>query len=434
MSPSGEVSFRFLLLAVFGPEPPDDRGSRGEPQKESNNMQQQFFPDLGVSRPVTDVLARRGITDPFPIQAMVLADGMAGHDVLAKSRTGSGKTLVFALTIVERMKNDGPTPGAVVLVPTRELAVQVADEFADIARVKGLRVATAYGGVGIGEQARRAARAHVLVATPGRLEDLANRKLVKLDAVRILVLDEADRMLDMGFQPQVDRIVRRLPSKRQTMLFSATLDERVAGLARAYTREPRRHEVEAPRLTVDEAEHRFVSVTQHGKVQALVNLLEKESGTALVFVRTKRGADRLVTKLRTHGVEAAAMHGDMRQSARQQALNRFESGKVKTLVATDVAARGLDLEAISHVINFDPPEDHTGYVHRVGRTARAGRTGTGITFVLPDQQNEVSRVAAQLKLQNEFTAEGMTIAPPRLVYASRRGRRSMLAGRSGRRF
>src|SRR5438094_4244196 len=203
ISPSREVSFRFLLLAVFGLNPPDDRRPRDEPQKESN-MQQQSFPDLGVSRPVMDALAERGITEPFPIQAMVLADGMAGHDVLAKSRTGSGKTLAFALAIVERLKAGGKVPGAVILVPTRELAVQVAEEFADIARVKNLRVATAYGGVGIPEQAKRAARAHVLVATPGRLEDIANRKLVQLDGVRILILDEADRMLDMGFQPQVD--------------------------------------------------------------------------------------------------------------------------------------------------------------------------------------------------------------------------------------
>jgi superfamily II DNA/RNA helicase len=397
-------------------------------------MTEQSFSDLGVSRAVSEALANRGVRHPFPIQTMVIADGLAGGDVLGKSRTGSGKTLAFALAIVERIPPDAPAPAALVLVPTRELAVQVAGEFRDIARVKGLRVATAYGGVGINEQAKRAARAHVLVATPGRLEDLANRKLVKLDAVRVLVLDEADRMLDMGFQPQVDRIVRRLPTNRQTMLFSATLDGGVARLARAYTMEPRRHEVEAPRLTVDEAEHRFVSVTQHGKVQALVDLLERESGTALVFVRTKRGADRLVAKLRVHGVDAAAMHGDMRQSARQQVLKRFETGSVRTLVATDVAARGLDLEGISHVINFDPPEDHTGYVHRVGRTARAGRTGTGVTFVLPDQQRDVSRLAVQLDLHDEFTADGMKIAPPRLVYASRKGRRSLLAGRSGRRF
>jgi superfamily II DNA/RNA helicase len=397
-------------------------------------MQQQSFPELGVSRRVTDALAKRGISEPFPIQGLVLADAMAGHDVLGKSRTGSGKTLAFALAIVERVPADGPTPAAVVLVPTRELAVQVAEEFRDIARAKGLRVATAYGGVGLTDQARRAARAHVLVATPGRLEDLANRRLVKLDGTQILVLDEADRMLDMGFQPQVDRIVRRLPAKRQTLLFSATLDDRVAGLARAYTREARRHEVTAPRLTVDEAEHRFVSVTEHSKLQALVDLLTKEPSTALVFVRTKRGVDRLVTKLRALGVDAAGMHGDMRQSARQHALMRFESGKVGTLVATDVAARGLDLNGISHVINFDPPRDHTEYVHRVGRTARAGRTGTGVTLVLPDQQSDMSRVAAQLDLHSEFTADGMTIAPPRLVYASRRGRRSQLAGRSGRRF
>jgi superfamily II DNA/RNA helicase len=397
-------------------------------------MPQRSFPDLGVSRRVTDALAKRGISKPFPIQALVLADAMAGRDVLGKSRTGSGKTLAFALAIVERVRPSEPTPSAVVLVPTRELAVQVADEFGDIAKAKGLRVATVFGGVGLGDQARRAARAHVLVATPGRLEDIANRRLVKLDGVRIIVLDEADRMLDMGFQPQVDRIIRRLPAIRQTMLFSATLDGRVAGLARAYTRDPRRHEVEAPRLTVDEAEHRFVSVTPRGKVQALVDLLTKEPGTALVFVRTKRGADRLVTKLRAHQVDAVALHGDMRQGARQQALSRFESGKVRTLVATDVAARGLDVDGISHVINFDPPQDHTGYVHRVGRTARAGRAGTGVTLVLPDQQSDVSRLAAQLDLHDEFTADGMTIAPPRLVYASRKGRHSLLAGRSGRRF
>jgi superfamily II DNA/RNA helicase len=397
-------------------------------------MTKQSFPDLGVSRAVSETIAKRGIRHPFPIQAMVLVDGLAGHDILAKSRTGSGKTLAFALAIVERVRSDAPVPAALILVPTRELAVQVAGEFQDIARVKGLRVATAYGGVGMNEQAKRAARAHVLVATPGRLEDLANRRLVKLDRVRILVLDEADRMLDMGFQPQVDLIVRRLPTERQTMLFSATLDEGVGRIARAYTRAPRRHEVEAPRLTVDEAEHRFLSVTEDGKVKALADLLKEESGRALVFVRTKRGADRLVRKLRTHAVEADAMHGDMRQSARQHALKRFESGKVRTLVATDVAARGLDLDGISHVINFDPPEDHTGYVHRVGRTARAGRTGTGVTFVLPGQQNDVSRLAAQLELHEEFTADGMTISAPRLVYASRKGRRSLLAGRSGRRF
>jgi superfamily II DNA/RNA helicase len=218
------------------------------------------------------------------------------------------------------------------------------------------------------------------------------------------------------------------------MFFSATLEGTAGRLARAYTNDPRHHEIESPRQTVDEATHRFVSVSVEGKVKALVDLVAAEPGSTLVFVRTKRGADRLVRKLKTHGVRAEAMHGDMGQNARQDALRMFETGKVAMLVATDVAARGLDLDGVTHVVNFDPPEDHTGYVHRVGRTARAGKTGIGVTFVTPEQRSDVSRMAAQLKLHDEFTADGMEMSPPRLVYASRRGRRSLLAGRSGRRF
>jgi superfamily II DNA/RNA helicase len=392
------------------------------------------FDDLGVSTPVVEALKKRGILAPFPIQSLVIEDAMNGLDVLAKSRTGSGKTLAFAIPLAERIDPSTAQPSALVLVPTRELASQVAEESAAVARAKGLRVATAYGGVGLADQARRASNAHIVIATPGRLEDLAQRRMLKLDGIRILVLDEADRMLDMGFQPQVDRIVRRITKDRQTMFFSATLDGAAGALARAYTRDARRHEVESPRQTVDEVEHRFIAVAEHEKVKALADLLSREEGTALVFVRTKRGADRLVYKLAQQGVKAAAMHGDLRQSQREQALARFESGKVRTLVATDVAARGLDVEHISQVINFDPPQDHTDYVHRVGRTARAGRTGTGVTFVMPDQQGDVGRIAARLKLGEEFTAHGMEMAPPRLVYASRKGRRSQLAGRRGRRF
>ena len=217
------------------------------------------------------------------------------------------------------------------------------------------------------------------------------------------------------------------------MFFSATLDGRVGELASAYTNSPSRIEGELSSAQPAEIEHHFVSVTNDTKVETLVEHIRGSEST-LVFVRTKRGADRLVQKLARHGVTAAAMHGDMSQGARERALAQFESGKVATLVATDVAARGLDLDGITHVINFDPPEDHTGYVHRVGRTARAGRSGTGVTFVLPDQRGDVSRIAAQLKLHDEFEAEGMKVAPPRLVYASKRGRKSQLAGRSGRRF
>jgi ATP-dependent RNA helicase RhlE len=379
------------------------------------------FTDLGASLPVARALARRGINAPFPIQSLVIPDALAGRDVLARSRTGSGKTLAFAVPIAERTLADSKKPSVLVLVPTRELAVQVVEEFGDVARARDLRVAAVYGGVGIPAQSRAAARAHVLVATPGRMEDLANRGLVSLAGIRILVLDEADRMLDMGFQPQVDTLVRRIPARRQTMFFSATLDGQIGRLAQAYTTDPVLHQVEAPRQTVDEAHHRFIPVTVHDRVDRLVQLLRKEPGRHLIFVRTKRGADRLARRLKDHGIRAGAMHGDLSQGIRERTLSRFDEGRLDTLVATDVAARGLDLDDITHVINYDAPADDKSYVHRVGRTARAGRTGIGITFVLPEDRGDVSRMASRLRLEDEFTAEGMTVAPPRIVFQSRRG-------------
>jgi len=387
-------------------------------------MNTQSFSDLGVAEPVINALARRSIETPFSIQSLVLPSALAGNDVLARSPTGSGKTLAFAIPIAQRLDAADAKPSALVLVPTRELATQVADELAHVGRARGVRVAAVYGGTSVSAQAKAAKSAHVLVATPGRLEDLANRRLVKLDGIRILVLDEADRMLDMGFQPQVDTIVRRLPRKRQTMFFSATLDGEVAELARAYTHNPSRFDAQLPtHFEQGETDHRFVGVTAETKVETLVEMLGHDEGLTLVFVRTKRGAERLVQKLARHDVKAVAMHGDMNQRARERALERFEAGKVSTLVATDVAARGLDLDDITHVINFDPPADHTGYTHRVGRTARAGRDGTGITLVLPEQQSEVSHVARRVGEHEQFERQGMRVAPSRLVYSGR-GRRS----------
>jgi len=384
---------------------------------------QQSFTDLGVSARIVRNLAERDIHEPFPIQARVLRDALAGRDILAKAPTGSGKTLSFAIPIVERVHPGESKPAAVVLVPTRELASQVAGELEALAGPGGPRVASVYGGVPLHAQAKRARAAHVLVATPGRLNDLLERKAVSLDDVRILVLDEADRMLDMGFKPQVDRIVRRLPAARQTLFFSATLDDRVGELARAYTSDAVRCEAaHAPARDDGLVEHRFVSVSADSKVETLAELLRGERGLALVFVRTRRGADRLVRKLAHHDVRAGALHGDLSQGQRERALRRFESGEVPTLVATDVAARGLDLVEITHVVNFDPPAEHTGYVHRVGRTGRAGRGGVGVTFVLPEQQEGVSSVARLAGHTEQFTAGGLRLAPARRVYSSRRGR------------
>jgi ATP-dependent RNA helicase RhlE len=388
-------------------------------------MSQQSFRGLGVSPPVVDALAARSIHEPFSIQSLVLPDALAGLDVLAKSPTGSGKTLAFALPIVERVEPRDGKPSALVLVPTRELAQQVTDELRSVAKPKGLRIAAVYGGVPLRSQAAKAREAHVVVATPGRLEDLAQRRLIGLDRIRILVLDEADRMLDMGFKPQVDRLVRRLPRNRQTMFFSATLDGEVGVLARAYTSSPSRFSAELPAdRAAGEIEHRFVSVDQSSKVETLAELLDENPGLTLVFVRTKRGADRLVRRLRRHGVKAEALHGDMSQPARGRALERFESGKVPVLVATDVAARGLDIDDVEHVVNFDPPEEDKGYLHRTGRTGRAGRSGVAVTFVLPDQQAETSRVANRLGHREQFESAGMKSARAKLVYTSRRGRRS----------
>jgi ATP-dependent RNA helicase RhlE len=385
---------------------------------------QRSFRELGVSAPVAEVLAARSIHTPFRIQTLVLPDALAGLDVLAKSPTGSGKTLAFAVPIVERTATADARPTALVLVPTRELAAQVCAELESLAPCKGLTVAAVYGGLPLHAQAKRAARAHVLVATPGRLEDLANRRLVDLAHLRILVLDEADRMLDMGFQPQVDRIVRRLPRNRQTMFFSATLDGAVGELARSYTNSPARFEADWTESEPGEIEHSFVSVTQDTKVETLVEHIRSSDGLTLVFVRTKRGADKLVQKLARHDVSAVAMHGDMSQKARERALGRFDKGKVKTLVATDVAARGLDLDDITHVINFDPPGEHKDYVHRTGRTGRAGRSGKAITLVLPEQQADTSHVARRLGHREQFEEAGLRSARPKLLYTSRRGRRS----------
>jgi len=352
------------------------------------------FHALGASDSVVAALARRGITEPFPIQSAVLRDALDGRDVVAQSPTGSGKTLAFAIPLVERATGKTRNPEALVLVPTRELAAQVATEIQAIAGARQMRVATVVGGVGIVGQGKAAARSDVVVATPGRLEDLVARRLVRLDDVSMLVLDEVDRMLDVGFKPAVERIVALLEGERQTLLFSATLDGPVGELAAKFTRNPVRASAPARETEAAPVEHRFLTVEKDAKLDHLVEVLEGERGLALVFVRTKHGAGRLAQRLERRGVRAVALHGDMSQNQRTRSLDRFTRGHADTLVATDVAARGLDVDGITHVVNFDPPDDDDTYVHRVGRTGRAGKTGTGVTFVLDDQRARVAKMAA----------------------------------------
>ena len=366
-------------------------------------MSMQSFADLGVSRAVVNALANRDIASPFAIQQEVIGDVLRGRDVLAKSPTGSGKTLAFGIPLVDRIEADARRPSALILAPTRELATQIVEEISAVAHARALRVTAVYGGVGLVKQAKDAARSQVIVATPGRLEDLLARRAFTLDHIQILVLDEADRMLDMGFHPAVDRIVALCPKDRQTLFFSATLDGEAGRLAMRYTRDPvvREHGPVARRASAD-IEHRFIEVEHEHRLQALVRELERERELTLVFVRTKHGADRLVKRLGSRGITAVALHGNKSQRQREQALARFQSGAVDTLVATDVAARGIDIREISHVINFDPPADGETYVHRIGRTGRAGARGVGITLVSPAEHGDVKRLAGTLGLDHAF--------------------------------
>ncbi|MDO8212988.1 DEAD/DEAH box helicase [Conexibacter sp. CPCC 206217] len=386
------------------------------------------FADLGSSSAVVNALLKRGFENAFPIQELVVPDVLGGHDVLIQSPTGSGKTLAFGVPLMDRIEATDKRPSALILAPTRELALQIVEETRELAHARALSITAVYGGVGLERQARNAARSHILVATPGRLEDLLQRRAFTLANVKLLILDEADRMLDMGFRPAVDRIVRATNPRRQTMLFSATLKGEVDKIATEYTTDARRHELAPAPERVADIDHRFLPVVHEAKLDHLVHeLRHHERGLTLVFVRTKRGADRLVKRLRAQNVESVAMHGDKTQGQRERALARFERGEVDVLVATDVAARGIDVNGVSHVINFDAPEDREGYVHRIGRTGRAGATGIGVTFVMADQARDIGKIAVELGLQREFAETGFNVD----VAPQRQGRQGGGGGQGG---
>jgi len=359
------------------------------------------FRELGLRAELVDALAADGIDEPFPIQEATIADALAGRDVCGKARTGSGKTLAFGLPMLQTVAKAEPGhPTALVLVPTRELAKQVVDVLAPLGKELGMRVAPFYGGTSLEKQVRNLRkRIEIAVATPGRMIDLLERKELDLDQVGILVIDEADRMADMGFLPQVEWIMRKVPNEnRQSLLFSATLDREVDVLVRRYMNDPVRHEVTADTKTVDEMTHRFLRVHELDRIKVLAAISEGVSRT-MVFVRTKRGADRLVSQLKREGVVAGAIHGDLRQTARERALKDFQGGHHAVLVATDVAARGIHVDDVDVVVHFDPPEEHKGYVHRSGRTARAGREGIVVTFVLWNQELDVEKLQRRLTIR-----------------------------------
>jgi superfamily II DNA/RNA helicase len=358
------------------------------------------FQDLGVPADLVDALAREGIQSPFPVQALTIPDGLAGRDVCGKAKTGSGKTLAFGIPLVDRVPDaQRRRPTGLVLVPTRELAVQVHAALKPLAACRDRRVVAIYGGADLDRQvAALQEGAEVVVATPGRLIDLLQRGDVKLSDVAVLVIDEADRMADMGFLPQVQWVMRHLGGPHQTMLFSATLDGEISSLVRQLT-DPVRHEVDSPTVTVEDMVHRFLHVHQMDKVKVAA-AVAGSADRCLIFVRTKRGADRLTADLKREGVRVDAIHGDLRQAARERALKAFSDGKLPVLVATDVAARGIHVDDIDVVLHYDPPTDHKSYLHRSGRTARAGRAGVVATLVLWDQENEVRTLQKRLGLES----------------------------------
>ncbi|MDQ1403659.1 MAG: hypothetical protein QOG03_1975 [Actinomycetota bacterium] len=374
------------------------------------------FADVGVPADVVTLLNKRGITAPFPIQAAALADGLAGRDLCGKAPTGSGKTLAFGIPLVLAVNQAvAKRPTGLVLVPTRELAAQVMKELQPIAALRKRTVACVYGGTGY-EGQRRALRkgVDILVACPGRLEDLIERREVSLRDVGVVVIDEADRMADMGFLPAVKRLLDATQAERQTLLFSATLDGDVDVLIRKYQNNPSRHDVAPPEDDRSEVAHHFWEAERAERVQITTGLLQRHD-RAIVFCRTKHGADRLVHQLSANGIEAVAIHGNRSQSQRERALAAFARGHVRALVATDVAARGIHVDDVPCVVHFDPPADHKDYVHRSGRTGRAGASGTVVSLIPHDMRRSIKTMQRQLGLPQELTAPDVTAAERRPV-------------------
>ena len=358
------------------------------------------FADLGIDQDLVDVLAERGITTPFQIQSLAIPDGIAGRDVCGRAKTGSGKTLAFGIPMIQRIPKAKPgRPTGLALVPTRELAVQVCRELQPLAAVRGLTFEAIYGGSPIEKQIAALKKGvDFVVATPGRMIDLIQQEELSVADLEGVVIDEADRMADMGFMPQVEWILRRAEKDHQTLLFSATLDGMVGALISRYQTDPVTYEVASRELTVAEMEHRFLAVHEMDRVRVAARIIEASNRT-IIFSRTKWGADKLTGKLVGEDVSAAAIHGDLRQVQREKALADFKMGRIKCLVATDVAARGIHVDDVDVVIHYDPPSDAKTYVHRSGRTARVGKSGVVVSLVLWNEELEVRKLLRRLGMK-----------------------------------
>jgi len=369
------------------------------------------FADLGLPNAIVSVLQKQGIAEPFPIQEAAIPDALAGEDVLGRGPTGSGKTFTFGLPMLARLAGAPSIPGhprGLVLAPTRELATQIRERLDDPAAALGLRVLDVVGGVNINHHIRSlAAPVDVLVATPGRAEDLINQKKLSFDSVQITALDEADQMADMGFLPQVRKLLDRTPTNGQRLLFSATLDGDVEKLIERYMHDPVTHSTAPVEAAVDTMEHYRLMVGGREQRNDIALQIAAREGKTIMFMRTKHGVDRQVKKLRRVGIPAQGLHGDKGQGARTRALEGFADGSTPVLVATDIAARGIDVDDVSLVVHVDPPAEHKAYLHRAGRTARAGTSGTVVTLVMDEQAKEV----AQLLRKAGVDAPEVKVAP-----------------------
>lgn len=376
------------------------RSSRGASRGSAETEKASGFEAMGLSHTMLTALAQAGYLEPTPIQAGLIPKAMEGVDVMGQAKTGTGKTAAFAIPILEglEMQKRPPGPQAIVLVPTRELAVQVRDEFIKLAAGRKARIVAVYGGKPLRHQADQLRRGvDVVIGTPGRLLDHLGRRTLRLDSIGWAVLDEADRMLDIGFRPDIEKILRRLPASRQTMLFSATLPPPVVRLARRYMRDPLTLDYSPGDITVDTIDQYYFTVDPERKFDLLLRLLKREDPRqAIIFCRTRRGTEKLGQRLARRLSQVAAIHGDLLQRTRDRVMARFREGKIRYLVATDVVGRGIDVTRISHIINYDIPEFCDDYVHRVGRTGRMGAEGVAFTFVTPEEGNQLTRIEMRI--------------------------------------